>query len=67
MQKFKKHHYGFISSQNGMGQVENETKKNVIVLIHFNPTWNWEFQKNNKKIKKTSIWLLFKPKRDGTC
>ena len=48
-----------------MGQDENETKKNVIVLIHFNPTWNWEFQKNNKKIKKTSIWLLFKPKRDG--
>ena len=52
-----------------MGQAENETKKNVIVLIHFNPTWNWEFQKNNKKIqkiKKALSWLHSKQKRDGT-
>ena len=27
MQEFKKHHYGFISSQNGMGQAESDTKK----------------------------------------
>ena len=27
MQKIKKHHCGFISSQNGMGQAESDTKK----------------------------------------
>ena len=27
MQKIKKHHYGFISSENGMGQAEIDTKK----------------------------------------
>ena len=27
MQKIKKHHCGIISSQNGMGQTENDTKK----------------------------------------
>ena len=25
--KIKKHHFGFISSQNGMGQAESDTKK----------------------------------------
>ena len=52
-----------------MGQIENDTKKNVIVPIHSNPTQNRGFQKNSKKIqksKKTSLWPLFKPKRDGT-
>ena len=69
MQKFKEHHYGFISSQNGTGQAENNTKKNVIVPIHSNPTQNREFQKNSKKIQKilnTSFWPLFRPKCDGT-
>ena len=28
IQKIKKHHYGFFSSQNGTGQTENERKKN---------------------------------------
>ena len=28
IQKIKKHHYGFFSSQNGTGQAENERKKN---------------------------------------
>ena len=27
MQKIKKHHFGFISSQNGTGQAERDTKK----------------------------------------
>ena len=35
-----------------MGQAKNDTKKNVIVLIHSNSTQNREFQKNSKKIKK---------------
>ena len=53
MQKFKKHYYGFISTQNGIGQAEIETKKKkIIVLIHSFPTWNRDFQKNSKKIEK---------------
>ena len=27
MQKIKKHHYGFVSSQNGTEQAESDTKK----------------------------------------
>ena len=52
MQKIKKQHYGFISSQNGTGQAESDTKKKVIIWIHSKPTQNREFQKNNKKIQK---------------
>ena len=37
MQKIKKHHCGFISSQNEMRQAESDTKKKVIVPIHSNP------------------------------
>ena len=69
MQKIKKQHYGFISSQNGTGQAESDTKKKVIVWIHSKPTQNREFQKNNKKIqkiKKALSWLHSKQKRDGT-
>ena len=60
----KKHDYGFISSQNGTGQAENDTKKkNVIVPIHSNPTRKREFQKNSKKIqeikKKKNHYGLF--------
>ena len=40
MQKIKKHHYGFISRQNGTGQVDCDIKKNVIILIHSNKIWN---------------------------
>ena len=29
MQIIKKHHYGFISSENGMGQAESDTKKTL--------------------------------------
>ena len=116
IQKIKKHHYGFFSSQNGTGDAVNVRKK-IHVLIHSHSTRNMEFQKNSKKIKKIikrhcgffstqnrtghaetewkkvfsfrsiqpqpeignskkiakeiqkmkkkSLWLLFKPKRDG--
>ena len=47
--KTKKNHYGFFSSQNGMGQAENERRKKIIVPIHSNPTRNREFQQNSKK------------------
>ena len=50
-------------------RAENDTKKNVIVSIHSNQTRNREFQKNSKKIQKiknTSFWPLFRPKRART-
>ena len=65
MQKIKKHYYGFISTQNGIGQAEIETKKKkIIVLIHSFPTWNRDFQKNSKKIEKIKKINLasFQPK-----
>ena len=53
MQKIKKHHCGFISSQNGMGQFESDNKKKkVIIPIHSNPIRNREFPKNSKKMQK---------------
>ena len=53
MQEFKKHHYGFISSQNGTGRAESATKKKkVIVPIHSNSTRNREFQKDSKEMQK---------------
>ena len=52
IQKTKKNHYGFFSSQNGMGQAENERRKKIIVPIHSNPTRNREFQENRKKNSK---------------
>ena len=52
IQKTKKNHYGFFSSQNGMGQAENERRKKIIVPIHSNPTRNREFQQNSKKKTK---------------
>ena len=57
------------SSQAKTGRERLRTwKKKILVLIHSNPTWKREFQKDSKKIKKikkTSLRLLFKPKWDG--
>ena len=39
IQKIKKHHYGFFSSQNGKGLAEKEKKK-IIVPISYYPTKN---------------------------
>ena len=54
MQKIKKHYYGFISTQNGMGQdeIERKKKKAIIIPIHSIPTRNRDFQKISKKIQK---------------
>ena len=52
MQKIKKHHYGFVSSQNGTEQAESDTKKkkkNIFVPIHSNQTRNKAFQKKIAK------------------
>ena len=62
MQKIKKHHSGFISSQNGTGQAESDTKKRkkVIIPIHSNPIQNKEFPKNCKKCKNLKILITAK-------
>ena len=47
----------------GEGREREKIKK--IVPMSSYPTYNREFQKNSKKfqkIKKTPLWLLFKPK-----
>ena len=67
----KKHDYGFISSQNGTGQAENDTKKK---MLSFQSIQTQHGKGNSRKIakkfkklkKKKSLWPLFKPKRDGT-
>ena len=44
-------------------------EKKIIVPIHSNPTRNWELkkkQRKNGKNWKTSLWLLFMPKRVGS-
>ena len=35
MQKIKKHHYGFVSSQNGTEQAESDTKKKKKKTLSF--------------------------------
>ena len=51
IQKIKKHHYGFFSSQNEMGLVKKERKKNIVPISSY-LTRNRKFQKNSKKFKK---------------
>ena len=66
IQKIEKHHYVFISSQNGSREVEKEWKIKNVVPISSYPTWNRELKKNSKKIKKikkTLLWLHFKLKQ----
>ena len=55
IQKFKKHHYGFSSSQNKLGKDEKERKfkkKKKIVPTSSYRTRNRKFQKNRKNIQK---------------
>ena len=50
----------------GSPRKRKNKKKNVPMSSY--PTCNREFQKNSKKfqkIKKTPLWLLFKPKQVG--
>jgi len=55
IQKIKKHHYGFSSSQNKLGKAEKESKKNR--SNEFLPTRNRKLKikiaKNLKKLKNT--------------
>ena len=52
LQKIKKHHYGFFSSQNRIGQVENERKKKSFLSVP-SQFVIFEVQKNSKKLQKT--------------
>ena len=52
IQKIEKHHSGFISSQNGLGQVANEREKKIIVPILPTRPRIENSEKNGKKIKK---------------
>ena len=49
IQKIKKHHYGFSSSQTKLGKAEKERKKIVPTSSYL--TRNRKFQKNSKKIQ----------------
>ena len=51
IQKIKKHHYGFFSSQNRLEIAENERKKKIVPMS-FYLTRNRKFKKNSKKIQK---------------
>ena len=52
IQKTRKLHYGFFSSQNGTWSAESDKKKKDIVPIHSNLTQNWEFLKNSREMQK---------------
>ena len=51
IQKIRKHHHSFFSSQNRMGMAEKERKKKI-VLMGFYPTRKRKCQKNSKTIQK---------------
>ena len=51
IQKFKKHHYAFFSSQNGLGEAEKERKKNYC-SDQFLPIQELKIQKKQQKNSK---------------
>ena len=51
IQKIRKHHYGFIPSENRLEKAEKERKKKIVLMSSYPPR-NREFQKNSKKIQK---------------
>ena len=67
IQKIKKYHYEFISSQNRLEKGEKERNKNYrSILFRSYPMRNRKFHKNSKKFKKkkkrNTIMVYFKPK-----
>ena len=63
--KLKKHQYGFFSSQNGMVEAENDTKRKFSFWTIPTGPGRGNSRKIAKKLKNV-IWILFKPKQDGT-
>ena len=67
IQKIKKYHYEFISSQNRLEKDEKVRNKNYrFILFRSYPMRNRKFHKNSKKFKKkkkrNTIMVHFKPK-----
>ena len=56
LKKFKKYHYGFISSQESVGKGGERDKTKIIVTFRSYPTRNIEFQKNCNKIKQIKVY-----------
>ena len=54
IQKIKKHHYDFISSQNKLAKAKKEGEKKIVPMNSY-PNRNREFQKNSQKIQKIKI------------
>ena len=52
IQKIKKHHYGFISSQNRLEKGCEREKIKIILPFRSYTVRDRKFQKNNEKIKK---------------
>ena len=53
IQKIKKYHYEFISSQNRLGKDEKKRNKNYrSIPLRSYPIHNRNFHKNSKKLKK---------------
>ena len=68
IQKIKKHHYGFSPSQNETRDAENERKRKFSFrTIPTGPVIG-NSKKIAKKFKKLKplLWLLIKPRQDGT-
>ena len=49
--KFRKHHHSFFSSQNKLGRAEKGRKKKIVPMCSY-PTRNTKSQKIEKKFKK---------------
>ena len=68
IQKIKKHHYGFFPSQDGTREAENERKRKFSFrTIPTGPVIG-NSKKIAKKFKKLKplLWILIKPRQDGT-
>ena len=67
IQKIKKHHYGFSSSQNRLGKAEKERRKKnrSNKFLTDAKQKNRKKQLKNSKNQKTLLWLLFEPKYVG--
>ena len=63
IQKIKKHHYRFFSSQYNLGNAKKEKKK--IVPISSYQTRNRKFQKNSKKNKNHHFRNFFSQNKLG--
>ena len=57
IQKIRKHHHSFFSSQNRTGKAEKERKKKIVLMYSYQNR-NRKFQKNSKKIQKLESTII---------